>query len=162
MSYPFIGRLRGERSIPTSHEVNVGSVGGRVVCTCFILMPSVIDLRLTLRFAFLSGPVMTADILDPSAILGLLPSLLPPAEKSLVSPQDAIAALVHSALTALSFRLVIDQGSPLSTSESNVLPVEWNKNGPAHYSFKYRHEQSSLDFLINVSKLGTRDRKSVV
>jgi proteasome inhibitor subunit 1 (PI31) len=37
-----------------------------------------------------------------------------------------------------------------------VLPVEWNKNGPAHYSFKYRHDQSSLEFLITVSKLGMR------
>lgn len=100
---------------------------------------------------------MTADILDPSAILGLLPSLLPQTDKSLASPQDAIAALVHSALTALAFRLVaIDQASTLPTRESNVLPVEWNKNGPTHYSFKYKHEQSSLEFLINVSKLGTR------
>ena len=100
---------------------------------------------------------MTADILDPSAILGLLPSLLPQAKKNLASPEDAMAALVHSALTTLAFRLVaIDQLPTSLTSESNVLPVEWNKNGPSHYSFKYRHEQSSLDFLINVSKLGTR------
>ena len=92
-----------------------------------------------------------ANVLDPSAILGLLPSLLPQAEKSLASPQDAIAALVHSAFTALAFRLVtIDQ------SESNVLPIEWNKNGPTHYSFKYKHDQSSLEFLVNVSQLGTR------
>ena len=89
-----------------------------------------------------------SNILDPSAILGLLPSLLPQAEKLLASPADAIAALVHSALTALAFRLV--------ASESNVLPVEWNKNGPSHYSFKYRHGQSSLEFVINVSALGTR------
>jgi proteasome inhibitor subunit 1 (PI31) len=96
---------------------------------------------------------MTADILDPSAILDLLPSLLPQA-KNLASPEDAIAALVHSAFTTLAFRLVaIDQ---VPTSESNVLPVEWNKNGPSHYSFKYKHEQSSLEFLMNVSKLGTR------
>ena len=96
--------------------------------------------------------VMTGDILDPSAILDLLPSLLPQA-KLLASPEDAIAALVHSALTALAFRLVaIDH----SASDSNLLPVEWNTNGTSHYSFKYRHEQSSLEFLINVSKLGTR------
>ena len=29
------------------------------------------------------------------------------------------------------------------------------QKGPLHYSSKYGHEQSSLDFLINVSKLGT-------
>ena len=99
---------------------------------------------------------MTADILDPSAILDLLPSLLPQT-RLLAPPEDAIAALVHSGLTSLAFRLVaIDQVPTSSSSESNVLPVEWNKNGPSHYSFKYRHEQSSLDFLINVSKLGTR------
>ena len=97
---------------------------------------------------------MTGDILDPSAILDLLPSLLPQ-PKLLASPEDAIAALVHSALTALAFRLVVIDQVPAS-SESNLLPVEWNKNGTSHYSFKYRHEQSSLEFLINVSKLGTR------
>ena len=94
---------------------------------------------------------MTADVLDPSAILDLLPSLLPQT-KLLASPEDAIAALIHSALTTLAFRPVaIDH-----QAESNMLPVEWNKNGPSHYSFKYRHEQSSLEFIINVSKLGTR------
>jgi hypothetical protein len=40
--------------------------------------------------------------------------------------------------------------------ENNVLPEDWNKNGPSHYTLKYRHEQSSLEFIIKVSKLGSR------
>jgi len=34
--------------------------------------------------------------------------------------------------------------------------VNWNSNGPGHYIFKYRHEQSSLEFIINIAKLGKK------
>jgi len=96
---------------------------------------------------------MTQNILDPFSIVSLLPSLLPTESKSLSSPQDGIAALLHSSLSALSFRLIAVNSSP---QQANILPVNWNKDGPQHYSFKYRHEQSSMEFVINISKLGKR------
>ncbi len=49
---------------------------------------------------------MSKDILDPAALLSLFPTLLPPSAKVLASPQDGIAALLHTVLSALSFRLV--------------------------------------------------------
>lgn len=100
---------------------------------------------------------MTSDILDPSAVLAVLPALLPPSSKTLVSPQDAIAALVHAALTLLAFRLIAaDEPSTSPAPSANILPEGWNKSGPGHYTFKYKHDQSSLEFLIKLSKLGTR------
>ncbi|KAF8914052.1 PI31 proteasome regulator N-terminal-domain-containing protein, partial [Gymnopilus junonius] len=100
---------------------------------------------------------MTTDILDPSAVLAVLPALLPPSSKSLLSPQDALAALVHAALTLLAFRLIaVDESSASPAPSANILPDGWNKSGPGHYTFKYRHDQSSLEFLIKLSKLGTR------
>ncbi|KDR83591.1 hypothetical protein GALMADRAFT_85916 [Galerina marginata CBS 339.88] len=100
---------------------------------------------------------MTNDILDPSAVLSLLPTLLPPDNRSLASPQDGIAALVHAALSVLAFRLIaVDESSSSQASSSNVLPSNWNKSGPGNYAFKYRHDQSSLEFLVKLSKLGTR------
>ncbi|KAF8222750.1 hypothetical protein L208DRAFT_1412953 [Tricholoma matsutake] len=96
---------------------------------------------------------MSSNILDPSALLSLLPSLLPPS--SISSPQDAIAALLHSIMSTLAFRLIaIDETSVQNLPSATVLPTEWNKNGPGHYTFKYRHDQSSLEFVLKVSKLG--------
>ena len=99
---------------------------------------------------------MTTNILDPSALMAALPSLLP-AGNTLNSPQDAIAALLHTSLITLSFRFIsLDEAINASGSDSNVLPTDWNKNGPGYYSFKYKHDQSSLDFLLKVCKLGKR------
>ena len=100
---------------------------------------------------------MVANLLDASALLQTLPSLLPPGKKKLDSQQDAIAALVHTALTVLGFRLTaVDESTPTRTFENNALPEEWNQHGPGNYAFKYRHEQSSLEFLVKVTKLGSR------
>ncbi|KAG6832924.1 hypothetical protein H0H92_004808 [Tricholoma furcatifolium] len=99
----------------------------------------------------------TTDILDPAALISLLPTLLPPSSKSLASPQDAIAALLHSIFTAVAFRLIaVDESSPSAVIENNTLPLEWSKNGPGNYTFRYRHDQSSLEFILKVSKLGGR------
>ncbi|KAJ7638691.1 PI31 proteasome regulator N-terminal-domain-containing protein [Roridomyces roridus] len=97
-----------------------------------------------------------ANILDPAALTALLPTLLPASKKTLSSSQDGIAALVHTALTALAFRLIAIDESSQSSLSSNTLPEGWNKDGPSHYTFKYKHDQSSLEFLFKVSKLGGR------
>lgn len=60
-------------------------------------------------------------------------------------------------MSTLGFRLIaIDESSGQNLSSATVLPAEWNKNGPGHYTFKYKHDQSSLEFVLNVSKLGGR------
>lgn len=97
------------------------------------------------------------DILDPAALVSLLPTLLPISSKTLVSPHDAIASLLHTIFSAVAFRLIgIDESSSLAVIENNILPEGWNKNGPGYYTFRYRHDQSSLEFVLKVSKLGGR------
>ncbi|TFK29359.1 hypothetical protein FA15DRAFT_632367 [Coprinopsis marcescibilis] len=96
-----------------------------------------------------------SDILDPSVLISSLPTYLPVDGKHLGSPQDGLAALTHTAFSVLAFRLTAVNDVAVPSSD-NVLPSEWNKNGPGHYSFKYRHDQSSLEFAITVSKLGNR------
>ena len=100
---------------------------------------------------------MCANVLDPSALIQAIPTKLPFSKKRLESPQDAIAVLIHTALTALGFRLIaVDENAPARTFDNSVLPDEWNQHGPGHYAFRYKHEQSSLEFVVKVVKLGSR------
>ena len=100
---------------------------------------------------------MSASLLDASALIHALPAILPPEKKRLESPHDAITALVHSAFTALGFRLIgTDESSPARRFEDNILPLDWNQHGPGHYTFRYKHEQSSLEFVVKVGKWGSR------
>ncbi|GLB33679.1 putative PI31 proteasome regulator [Lyophyllum shimeji] len=98
-----------------------------------------------------------SNILDPSALLSLLPTLLPPSDKALKNSEDAIAALVHAIFTAVAFRpIAVEEASPANLPSGNILPQGWNRHGPDHYTFRYRHDQSSLEFVVKVSKLGGR------
>ena len=96
------------------------------------------------------------DILDPSALLSSLPNLLPPS-CTLKSPQDGIVSLVHSVMIALSFRIVgADDTDSITTYANNVLPEHWNSHSPGNYTLRYKHEQSSLQFVVKVTKLAAR------
>jgi len=100
---------------------------------------------------------MSPDLLDPSALIAPLLNLLPSSKKRLESQQDAVVALIHSAFTALSFRLIaVDEASPANITLGGVLPEAWNTNGPGNYTLRYHHEQSSLEYIIKVVKLGNR------
>jgi proteasome inhibitor subunit 1 (PI31) len=100
---------------------------------------------------------MAGDILDPSAVIDRLPSLLPPSSKILATTSDAIAALVHTAMSTVDFRLIaVDDASPAQSTDKNVLFDEWNAHGPGGYTLRYRHDQSSLEFVLKLTKLGGR------
>ena len=100
---------------------------------------------------------MAPDLLDPSALITPLLSLLPSEKKRLESQQDAIVALIHSAFHVLSFRLIaVDDSTLASTTLNGILSEAWNTNGPGNYTLRYRHEQSSLEFIIKVIQLGGR------
>jgi proteasome inhibitor subunit 1 (PI31) len=60
-------------------------------------------------------------------------------------------------MIALGFRLIgVDDSSSASNITDGVLPSEWNRNGPGSYTFRYRHEQSNLEYIVKVAKLGSR------
>jgi hypothetical protein len=100
---------------------------------------------------------MSPDLLDPSALIAPLLDLLPSNKRRLESQQDAIAALIHSAFKALSFRIIaVDDSAVTSVTLNGTLPDAWNTNGPGNYTLRYRHEQSSLEFIIKIIKLGSR------
>lgn len=115
-------------------------------------------------------------LLDPSALLEQLPGLLPAPEAwqnsesgeasgsgsatSLRSPHDGLAALAHTILTRLGFRLTSLSDEPsdkaVQSFAGNALPPAWNASGPGSYTFRYAHEQSSMTFLVKVVSLGAR------
>jgi PI31 proteasome regulator N-terminal len=98
---------------------------------------------------------MSRNPLDLSALTTILPTLLPPSSKALNSPQDALAALLHTAMIAVGYRLIGVDNSLVSRQDlHNVLPEEWAQKGPGYYTFRYKHEQSSLEFVVTVSMLG--------
>jgi PI31 proteasome regulator N-terminal len=123
---------------------------------------SVANIVLVLR-VYLAYPTLISnqyfimpDILDPSALLASLPNLLP-TPCTLKFPQDAIVTLIHSTMNALSFRVVgVDDSDSTTSYANNILPDHWNAHGPGHYTLRYRHEQSSLEFVVKVSKLAAR------
>lgn len=122
--------------------------------------------------------------LDPAAVIETLARLVQPAAQqlassssssspsssstsagpSLSSPQDGLAAFFHAALTRLDFRLVglaeddrlSDHPAAAEGSAPNSLPLDWNKNGPESYVLRYRHDQSSLTFLLKLLRMSSR------
>ncbi|KAF8558853.1 hypothetical protein OG21DRAFT_1404160 [Imleria badia] len=106
---------------------------------------------------------MASDILDPAALTTQLVTLLPQSNKRVASAHDGLAALVHTVFTTLGFRLIaINDTSSARTFQDNVLPEDWSTNGQTDHCLRYRHEQSSLEFLVKIVRLGQRTLISAI
>jgi proteasome inhibitor subunit 1 (PI31) len=106
-----------------------------------------------------SAPSSPPNPLSPLHLLSLLPSLLPSPSSSdtsattpsISSPSDLLVSLIHTIHISLGFRL----SSTLHNSD-RVLPRRWNANRPDSYKMEYKHEQSSLTYLVRVGMMGGR------
>ena len=99
---------------------------------------------------------MAPDPLSSDALVALAPQLVSPS-CTLSSPVQALALIVHTVHTALAFRLT--QPEPLTGDghHANRLPDEWPPHSsPGELKFRYRHDQSSLEFVVTVVELGDR------
>ncbi|GAA5868441.1 hypothetical protein JCM3774_005380 [Rhodotorula dairenensis] len=67
---------------------------------------------------------------------------------SLASPVQALALLSHAIHSQLDFRLV----------QPDPLPPDWLAHGNDHFKFRYRHDQSSLEFVVSVQDLDPSPR----
>lgn len=124
-----------------------------------------------------SSSSSSSDPLDPSAVLETLTQIVTASSSAsstaiLRTQHDALAAILHSALIRLDFRLeglaeedrfndydaeANAASSSSSTPAASRLPVPaWSRNGPDSYTFRYRHDQSSLTFLIKVIRMASR------
>ena len=77
------------------------------------------------------------------------------------NPLDAIALLSHACMLAVGFRLLgLGQDHKIEASsdpnDAQALPKEWNASSSSDYAFRYAHSQSSLEYLIKISRLGSK------
>ncbi|KAL9075729.1 MAG: hypothetical protein Q9161_001481 [Pseudevernia consocians] len=79
----------------------------------------------------------------------------------LKNPYDAIALLSHGCMRAVGFRLIgLGEDHKIEatpeTSDAPPLPQQWNSSTSDDYAFRYAHGQSSLQYLLKVSRLGSK------
>lgn len=119
-------------------------------------------------------PTMS-DPLAPDALVQLARSLASP-DARLSTPAQSLALIAHAIHSALGFRLVHpkpdaqaetgdsnegqhqgEQGQQGGDGVKNRLPRDWPPDeGKGELKLKYRHDQSSLEFVISVVDLGGR------
>ncbi|KAL2010951.1 hypothetical protein VTN00DRAFT_3669 [Thermoascus crustaceus] len=92
--------------------------------------------------------------LAPDRILELAANALGQAEASLKNAYEAIAIIGHACMLAVDFRLIgLGEEHRIDTStETSLLPAEWNSSST--YAFRYAHSQSSMEYLLKISRLG--------
>lgn len=90
----------------------------------------------------------------------MIHSLPKEASPQLKTAFDAVALAAHSSFLAVGFRLVglgedhrIEASSDASSPQP--LPAEWNANNGS-YSFRYAHSQSSMQYLLKISRMANK------
>ncbi|KAK4049352.1 FACT complex subunit [Microbotryomycetes sp. JL221] len=118
-----------------------------------------------------SSVVATATKLLPTVVGGNDDTVQLQQPFVLRNATDAVALVVHAMHTDLGFRLIKvgsqavqppsssasdsnDSSSTTTTTDNNKLPREWTQQDTI--KFHYRHDQSSLEFVVSVSELGDR------
>ncbi|KAL8854383.1 MAG: hypothetical protein Q9221_000870 [Calogaya cf. arnoldii] len=92
---------------------------------------------------------------------GMLASLPKDASPQIRTPYDAVALLANATMMAIGFRLqglgedhIIETTS--DPKDPQPLPTEWNASATSNYAFRYAHTQSSLQFVLKISRLGNK------
>ncbi|ODM20167.1 hypothetical protein SI65_05155 [Aspergillus cristatus] len=96
-----------------------------------------------------------ADSLSADNIVGIATSALRRDggdQPTLKNPYEAVALVGHACMIAVGFRLVGLGEEHTLESESSSLPTEWNAND--NYAFRYAHSQSSMQYLLKISRIG--------
>jgi hypothetical protein len=124
--------------------------------------------------------VNNANVFSAKNLSGyMLQSLPKEPTPQIRNPYDAIALLSHACMLAVGFRLVglgedhqigiirntyicsINKAKTSTEASSDPeapqpLPKEWNASTTSDYAFRYAHTQSSLQYLVKISRLGNK------
>jgi len=103
---------------------------------------------------------MSSQVANPlsASSLSLYMARSLPKDGRLTTAYEVVALAAHATFLALGFRLVgLGENDKLETqSDSGIpspLPAGWN-SAKHSYAFRYKHDQSSMDFLLSVTKMG--------
>lgn len=125
--------------------------------------------------------INTENVFSALALSEIMAKSLPKQPSpQLRNPFDAIALLSHACMLAVGFRLLglgedhrlgtdtafpnLDVWAKLTiieevtseTPDTQPLPRDWNASTTSDYAFRYAHSQSSLEYLVKVSRLGSK------
>ncbi|KAF1985018.1 hypothetical protein K402DRAFT_464668 [Aulographum hederae CBS 113979] len=100
----------------------------------------------------------SGEALSAGSIASFMAASLPKdASPQLKNEWDAVALAAHSGMIAVGFRLrglgedhLIDASS--DAQDAKPLPEQWNSTSGS-YAFRYAHSQSSMEFLVKVTRL---------
>ena len=107
--------------------------------------------------AFNPGNVYSAKHLSEYVCKSLPQS----SDPQLRDPFDAVALLCHACMLVVGFRLVgLGEDDKIEVTADPTapkpLPTAWNSTTTSNYTFRYAHDQSSLTYLVKVSRLGSK------
>ncbi|KAI9891076.1 MAG: hypothetical protein M1814_003275 [Vezdaea aestivalis] len=98
---------------------------------------------------------MASNPLSAKSLQQAMSTVLPEAQTSLKNVFEAIALTAHAIMTSLDYKLVgLDEDDTLPSRDSLELPDTWCSG--SSYAFQYSHPQSSLKFIMRISRLGTK------
>lgn len=107
---------------------------------------------------------MAPNPLSAASVIEQMAEALPTHEKDdttsdLSSSLDAVALFVHACMASLEFKLLgFSEDQNMATECAKIaprLPAQWNKSLSSH-SFVYSHDQSSMQFLIRIDRIGSK------
>ncbi|QIW99709.1 hypothetical protein AMS68_005227 [Peltaster fructicola] len=99
--------------------------------------------------------------LSATSLTNIIAASLPrTSDPQLKTPHDAIAIAAHACLISVGFRLIgLGEDHKIEASseaaDTRPLPEEWNANA-GHYAFRYKHNQSSMEYLLKVNRMGNK------
>jgi len=106
-----------------------------------------------------AGP--RGNVLSAASLAHMIRASLPKdASPQITTSHEAIALASHAAMIAVGFRMVglgedYKLETPSDRDDIHELPTEWNANA-GHYSFRYKHSQSSMEYLIKANRMGNK------
>lgn len=110
----------------------------------------------------MSQPSTTASALSAGSITTFIAQSLSSDSTDKPALKDqyaAIALFSHACMLAVGFRLIgLGEDDKIEAhsdqSETRPLPSEWDRH--SSYAFRYAHSQSSMEFLLKVTRLGSK------
>lgn len=98
--------------------------------------------------------------LSPAGLCTIIRKTVDP-EVGLKNEYDGLATLVNACMLSTDFKFVglgedgkID--SAISAESLAILPADWNASTSSSYAFRYTHQQSSMEFIMRITRLGKK------